>query len=207
MATHFYLNATGGEAEKIEDAYGVRYFVDDKQDFASPAPHFDYQLNEETLRMFAAFGARTLVTNTVSSFYAALPKGAAKGSSRPRKGEAPVDDISGLSDRFAMIVAGDWGAERGGGGGVGYNIEDLCEAIAQIMADSGSTINREKVLGALKNGGKFKGADLDDKAYRKQVLTVANPAGETVKTRYEAIRAAKVVTAPVDAAEVASDFE
>lgn len=197
MAKHAYIKASGEVADKIEDAAGVRYWLDDKGE----GPSFDYLIPADVMPMLAAFGARTLVTNTVSSFYDAVPKGAPKGTPRPRKADAPDSDLSGLNERFAAIVAGDWGAERGGGGGVGYNLEDLLDALDEVMQAAGTQINREKVAAALADGGTFKGAALDAKGYRKAVIGV-----EGVKAAYEARRAAKA-TPTTSAVEAAADFE
>ena len=198
MAKHIYLNANGETVEKIEEATGVRYFLGDKAEGES----FAYQLGVapgEPAMMIGVLGLKTLMTNTVSSFYDALPKGAAKGAQRPRKADAPATDLIGLEERFAAIQPGDYGAERGGGGGVGYNLDDLLEALRQTMAAVGTEINVDKVSAALRDGGTLKGVALDAKAYRKAIINI-----EGVRAAYEALRAAKQTTTAVE--DVADDF-
>lgn len=199
MATHVYVKANGETTKEQAEAVGVSYFPGDKAEGES----FTYMIPDAVAgspqTMIAILGAKTLMTNTVSSFYDALPKGAAKGSARPRKADAPATDLAGLEERFAAIVPGDWGAERGGGGGVGYNLDDLLDALDQTYQTQGVTINRDKVAAALRDGGTFKGAALDAKAYRKAVINV-----EGVRAAYEAIRTARQPT--TDAASVADDF-
>lgn len=190
---HQWLDADGNVTDKIESASGIRYTTE-------AGDVFDYQVTDDAMMMLAAFGARTLVTNTVSSFYGPLPKGAPKGSSRPRKPDAPDTDLAGLTERFGAIVAGDWGAERGGAGGVGYNLDDLCEALRLAMQElQGTAINVAKVRANLDNGGTYAGNALDAKAYRKAIYTT-----EGVAERYAQLRAAKA--AVTNAADVTGDF-
>lgn len=197
MAKHILIDAAREVTDDQAKAVGVRYFPGDKAEGES----FEYMIPGATAgspqTMVAVLGVKTLMTNTVSSFYEALPKGAPKGSARPRKADAPASDLAGLADRFAAIVDGDWGAERGGGGGVGYNLEDLLDAIDQTYQALGTQINRDKVSNGLANGGTYKGQALDAKAYRKAMISI-----EGVRAAYEAIRAAKApTTAPEDAAD------
>ena len=197
MATHQFVDANM-QVVDIENAKGIRYSPKDKA--TESDTWFTYLITPEARDMLAAFGAKTLATNTVSSFYEGLPKGAPKGTQRARKADGPADDVSGLAERFAAIVAGEWGAERGGGGGgVGYNLEDLLAALTDVMAEAGTAVNQDKVAAALRDGGTFKGAALDAKQYRKAVIGV-----EGVRARYEAIRAAKQPTVTAD--EVADEF-
>jgi len=191
---HQWLNANGEVVEGIEAAAGVRYVTD-------AGETVDVLLRSEQLPMLAAFGARTLVTNTVSSFYGPKPEGAGKDAKRPRKDDAPDSDAVGVRERFAAITADDWGAERGGGaGGVGYNLDDLASALEEVITAAGGTFNRDRVSAALREGGTFKGSALDAKAYRKAVYGVAG-----VKEAYAALRAAKAApTSTVE--EVADDF-
>lgn len=193
MAKHVFINANGEIVDKQEEATGARYFPGDVAEGES----FSYQIPGaragEPATMLAVFGAKTLMTNTVSSFYDALPKGAARGSARPRKAEAPATDLIGLEERFAAIQPGDWGAERGGGGGVGYNLDDLLAAVVQVFTESGKAINADKVGAALRDGGVLKGVALDAKAYRKQIISI-----DGVRAAYEALRAAKAPTVSAD---------
>lgn len=197
MAKHVYLDQTGEVTDDQAKAVGVRYFPGDKAEGESFTYAIPGAVAGSPQTMIAVLGTKTLMTNTVSSFYEALPKGAPKGSARPRKAEAPASDIAGLEDRFAAIVDGDWGAERGGGGGVGYNLDDLLDAIDQTYSALGVNINRDKVANGLANGGDYKKQALDAKAYRKAMISI-----EGVRAAYEAIRAAKApTTAPEDAAD------
>jgi hypothetical protein len=202
MATHAFIDANGAQVE-IEKALGIRYWSKDKA--ADSDPHFDHYIGAGDAgnpgTMLAVFGAKTLATNTVSSFYEGLPKGAPKGTQRARKADAPVDDLAGLAERFAAIVAGDWGASSGGGGGVGYNLEDLLQALDDVMAEAGTQINRDKVAAALRDGGgTYKGKVIAEaKEYRKAIAGV-----EGVKARYETIRTARQPVVTAD--EVADDF-
>ena len=193
MATHAFVDANGATCD-IENAKGIKYSPKDKA--GDNDQWFTYIITDEARDMLAAFGAKTLATNTVSSFYDGLPKGAPKGTQRARKADAPADDLSGLGDRFAAIVAGDWGASQGGGGGVGYNLDDLLEALCDVYAGEGKEVNRDKVGAALRDGGTIKGAALDAKAYRKFIVSI-----DGVKARYEAIRTARQPTVAVDEAE------
>lgn len=184
---HQWLSADGQIVEGIETAAGIRY-TDEAGNVA------DVILRPEQLPMLAAFGARTLATNTVSACY-----GPKEGNTRPRKEDAPATDAEAVRERFAAITADDWGAERGGGGGgVGYNLDDLASALEEVLITAGKPFNREKVSDALRNGGTFKGAALDAKAYRKAVYGVAG-----VKEAYQALRASKA--APTSTVEEAGD--
>lgn len=189
---HQWLDAAGNLVDDVEAATGIRYTTDE-------GATFDYQVGGEPglpQTMLAVFGARTLATNTVSSFYEA----AGADKVRPRKNDAPVDDITGLHERFAALVSGDWGASTGGGkGGTGYNLEDLCSALQSVIEGAGAPFDAARVADALRNGGRFKGADLDAKAYRKAVYNVAG-----VAEAYQALRAAKQPTISVE--EAADDF-
>jgi hypothetical protein len=190
---HQWLDAAGNVVADVEQATGIRYTTD-------AGEIFDYQVGSEPglpQTMLAAFGARTLATNTVSSFYGAADKVTRE---RPRKDDAPENDIVGLQERFAAIVSGDWGASVGGGtGGTGYNLDDLCDAAESVITAAGAPFNKERIADALRNGGRFKGADLDAKAYRNAIYNVAG-----VKEAYQALRAAKRPATSVD--EVADEF-
>lgn len=188
---HEFLNASGEVVESIDSAAGIRYHT-------TTGEVVDFIPSPEQLRLLAVFGARTLATNTISSFYGA--KDSATGQ-RPRKDDAPDTDAIGLRDRFAAITSDSWGAERGGGtGGIGYNLDDLCAALGEVVTAAGKPFNAERVAEALRDGGTLRGQALDARAYRKAVFGMAG-----VADAYRAIRAAKAGPAPT-VEDTADDF-
>lgn len=190
---HSWLAQNGEVAASMEDAIGIRYVTD-------AGEVVDIVINPEQYKHLAMFGARTLATNTISSFYGPR-EGKGADAVRPRRVDAPDTDAMGLRDRFAAITADSWGAERGGGaGGVGYNLEDLLEALVEVMTAQAKAVNRDKVAGALRDGGTLGGNALDARAYRKAIYGIAG-----VKEAYQAIRAAKAGPA-TDPDEVADDL-
>jgi hypothetical protein len=129
-ATHSYINAAGeAVGNKIEEAVGISYKP------ANEAKTFIWLIPDAVAgspqTMAAAFGARTLATNTVSAQY-----GEAVNGVRPRKDGAFDTDYDALVDRFDSIEQGSWGAERGGGG-IGINLPRLLEAIGIVKTRAG----------------------------------------------------------------------
>lgn len=183
----------GQSVDAIEKANGIAY-NDNGESFVWTLPGATAGTPQT---MLALFGARTLATNTVSAQYG--PKANPADKVRPRKADAAETDVAALRDRFAAITTGDWGAERGGGGSIGYNLDDLCEALGQVVTAAGAPFNAEKVRATLETGGTYRGQALDAKAYRKAIYDVAG-----VKEAYQALRAAKRPAVAVE--DVADEF-
>jgi hypothetical protein len=155
VAEHSWLGASGQVVDGIELATGIQY--KDLQSGKVVAYTIPGAAAGSVMTMLAAFGARTLATNTGSANRQAV-----------EKGESSADDADAITGRFADLGDGDWGAERGGGGGgFGMNVEAMGNAI---------------IAWATKNKKDHKTLDeyvkklTDEKEYRKAVKTAAGGA-------------------------------
>lgn len=162
-AEHGYIGPDGMVVDKIEAATGISY-----KNLATGRV-FTYQIPGAMPgspgTMIGIFGAKTLATNCTS----------AVRNSKDDPG-TPEDEDAALVERFGDIKQGDWGVERGGGGGRAIDLELLLEALARQFKAEKKPFDGEKYRAKL----------ADDEVYRKKVYGL-----DSVKARYLALRSEK----------------
>jgi hypothetical protein len=165
VADHILLDAEGNEVKTWEKGTGIKYRV------AKTGEEFKFQIPGAVpgsiQTMLALFGSRTLAVNTASQ--------------NRQDATSDATDPVAIAERFSLIKDGDWGAERGGGGGIRIDIDTLVEAL-------GRTLRKEKKIKdwTPELSEKYKAKVTDDEAYRKNAF--GNPA---VKAAYYAVQAEK----------------
>lgn len=158
-ADHGYV-ANGQPVDKIELATGISY-----KNLATGRT-FVYEVGGAAgnpTTMLAIFGAKTLATNTAS----------AVRNAKDDPG-TPEDEDAAIAERFGDIKQGDWGVERGGGGGRAIDVELLVEALGRQFKAERKPFDPDKYRAKL----------AEDEAYRKKVYGL-----DSVKARYLALRA------------------
>lgn len=159
LADHGLIGADGAAVDEQEKATGVTY-----KDLAT-GQVATYQIPGAVAgsvqTMLAIFGAKTLATNTASA---------------NKQNDYPVGNVEAINTRFAAIVDGDWGVERGGGGGVRIDIDLLVEALAVQFKREKQPFDPDK----------YRTKITEDEAYRKRVFGL-----DSVKAQYLILRAAK----------------
>lgn len=125
VAKHSLLDAGNAVVEEMEQGTGIRYL-----DIAS-GKTFDYQLkaNSDGLRMLALFGARTLATNEASA-------------ARQKDGDS-ADQLTAITERFALIDTGVW-VDRTREGGPRIDQAVLATAVINVMVGSGKVQETER---------------------------------------------------------------
>lgn len=125
VAKHSLLDASNAVVEEMEQGTGIRYL-----DIAS-GKTFDYQLkaNSDGLRMLALFGARTLATNEASA-------------ARQKDGDS-ADQLTAITERFALIDTGVW-VDRTREGGPRIDQAVLATAVINVMVGGGKVQETER---------------------------------------------------------------
>lgn len=159
QADHVFLDAAGVETKDWEKGTGIRY-----KEVGENGKTFDYQIVGATAgtvqAMLALFGARTLAINT--------------GSQNRQDDASTISDVDAIRDRFDLIKEGDWGAERGGGGGLRIDVDTLVKAMERVFRKDKKPFDETK----------YRLKITEDEAYRKQAF--GNPA---IKAAYYAVAA------------------
>jgi hypothetical protein len=132
VAKHGLLDQAGNllaESSDFENAHGIRYL-----DIAT-GQTFDYMLtNPESVRMFAAFGARTLTTNEASQVR------------NSKEGGTPAEQVQAIRDRFALIDSGTW-VDRSREGGPRWDVPTLASAAVAVAVAKKKVPNTDAAKG------------------------------------------------------------
>jgi len=161
-AEHDYLDASGAVVDEQEAATGCRY-----KDVAT-GKVADFQVlgvkAGSVAAMLAAFGLKTLMTNTAS------------GNRNTPTGESTgIDDVTAIVNRLGELKDGQWAApSEGGVRGPKYDNAVLATIFAEFMEKKGKTVDVAKVEEKL----------TDDSGWKRGVLAAEIRKGWTVRDEY-----------------------